>query len=208
MCNPLEKDRNAAISSATFSILAILCAIIAAATVQFTLDTRTFGAIAGRIDFSLTTIQVTDFLQNGLFNSLSTYSAFIQSNCGGLCPAGFSTAVDPASVRMRYALQSAAGSGGGADFFYAMAIIALLIQTVSAISFACVAGKQPCCCCANGNPLPAHYFTQLVGIIIACVGFLSVVIAASISIGVYSGLAAAGLAYLPSSNAVWTSALW
>ena len=203
-CKPEDKARNAAISGAFFGILTIIFAIIAASAPQFTLATfLTAATPTGLIDFGLTFVRVTDVLNNGALNSLSTYAAFIAADCGGLCVPGFQTAMGVQAVRLRTALQGAAGAGGAAEFFYAAAIIALLLQIIGAISFACGAGGRVC-----SAPLPALLATQAAGVTIACVAFLCLVIAASIGLGVFSGVAAAGLAYLPFSNAIWFTAAW
>ena len=199
-------------SSATFSLLAILCAIISAATAQYRLETRIIGTTAGFVDFGLVNVRVTDVANNGALSSLNTYENFIQSNLGGLWTPDsdrFATTTDPLSVQLRIALQSAAAAGPAAEFFYVAAIAALIIQTISSITQACVAKQQGC---ARGNPLPAALHTRGAGVIIAWVGLICTVIATAISLSIYSATAAAGLAWLnsPRASALFfgTSALW
>jgi hypothetical protein len=203
-CKPEDKARNAAISGAFFGILTIICAAIAAATPQFTLATfLTPSTTTGLIDFGLTFVRVTDVLNNGALSSVSTYPGFIAANCGGLCPSDFQTATGVQTVRLRAALQSAAGAGSAAVIAYIAAIVSLLLQVIGAIFFACGAGGRSC-----SAPFPALFASQTAGVIVACTAFLSLVIAASIGLGVFSGVAAAGLAYLPFSNVIWLTAVW
>ena len=155
-------------------------------------------------------MRVTDLLNGGAGNSVSTYPAFVSSNCANLCAANFVTASDPASTRLRASLSSAASAGGFAAFFYAAAILALVAQTVSSIWFACASGgkaQKPSCC---SHPLPACCDSAAGGIVLACAAFFPLVAATAIGWGVYSGVAAAGLSYLGSglSNALWDTAQW
>ena len=195
-----------AISSAVFSILTIICAIVAASTSQFTLETLNFsGGATGRVEFGLAFVRVTDVQGNGALSSLHSYPSFISSNCGSLCAQNFGSASDLASTRLRSSLVSAAGAGGFAEFAWAASVITLAFQTISSISFACVAGGKAAQC-----PLPACCVSVAGGIVVACAAFFSVIIAAAIGWGEFSGVAAASLSYLGAglANIDWATALW
>jgi hypothetical protein len=171
MCNPEMASRNTAITSVFFSIMAILAAIVGASTpvVQY-FGYQFFvrqGAPTVQLNFNLPNAVLT-----GAASATSTYRDMLATNCGGWCLPTFQTAQDSASVNLRAAFASAALAGPGAEFFFAVAIICLVIQTISTMNFLC---KNACC-------IP-FCDTPIVGLVISVTAFLSMLIAAPIVFG-------------------------
>ena len=171
MCNPQLASRNTAIASIFFSIVAILAAIVGAATpvVQYFGYSFFFGqgAPTVQLNFNLAKAVLT-----GAVSGTSTYRDMLTTNCGGWCEPDFQTAQDSASVNLRAAFASAALAGPGAEFFYALAIICLIVQTISNVNFLC----NNACCIPVCN-------TPIVGLAISVTAFLSMLIAAPIVFG-------------------------
>jgi hypothetical protein len=103
------------------------------------------GAPTVQLNFNLANAVLT-----GAVSGTSTYRDMLTTNCGGWCEPDFQTAQDSASVNLRAAFASAALAGPGAEFFYALAIICLIVQTISNVNFLC---NNACCIPVCNTPI-------------------------------------------------------
>ena len=197
---------NSAISSSTFSLLAIIFAIGAAASSQFIIQAVipfTFSTTSNAfIFFSFTNVCVVDVTSS---TNCQSYQAFLDSQCQGLCPS-IATAQTPTTLALRSALQNAPSAGSAAIAFYALAVILWLIHTVSSIGFACnLRTKEP------APPCSTCFSSAGVGMTFCALGFVCFVIAAAIGWAVFSALARAGFNYVVANPTVllgWSSIIW
>ena len=187
MCNCCNTHPagNAAISSATFSILSLLFAIIAVSTPFYSLESliyRTTRLYSITVDFGLTFLLLRDPTAASSFTG--TYASFVSSYCEGWCKDTPNVAGSVSAAQLRTALTNAGSAGGAAAAFFSFAIIFWFIHTVSTICHACNLRSKattPIC-----NPV---FSGTLVGLIFCVAGFVCFIIAASISWAVFSNLA-------------------
>ena len=167
---------SAAISSATFSLLTVVLAILAAIVPQYS------------IVFNNSTVAPILFYLTGVRGTIVCTSAFSGScnQASALIPYSV-LASDPflsTSPGLSAAFRNANSAGPAVIAFYVVAIIALLLHSVSTIMFACNSRAKT----STALPCPALFTLPAFGISFASVGFVCFLLAAAITWGVFGDM--------------------
>ena len=198
---------NASISSATFSLLALILAICAPLGPAYSISISSYAAsiitrssVRADAVLGLTDVSVSTSL--GGVGVTTSYGDFVKSDCMGLCPGLSKDTSSRGSALLSSLKQAGNGAGQGAMACFFLSALCLFVHVVGTIMHACNLrhAPPPCANCCASAPL---------GLTACLVGYVLLIAGSALVWGVFGTLASAAAAYaLTTVGFLGASVLW